>query len=420
MQGPAIQGRQRAEEIRRALEALGPDPRWLSELASEITDAIHDEMPELDADEELRRGTYASTESVVRTFVEMILAGQDPEDAEMAPAAVEYAREFVRRGLPQDALLRTYQVGHATFFRLWAEQLREVLDDPVELSHAIEAGGSWSFAYIDVLSRGLIQRYADERDRWVRSAAALRLDVTEQVLGGGPVDLDQAEAELSYRLRRPHLAFVVWGAHDDERSRDLGAIERAASEVAALQPSGQPLLVPFGSDLVAGWIGGSGLPDAATLESARLDAARESNLRVACGAPAEGVEGFRRSHRQAKQARRVAQLDGAPAGSATLYDRVALIALASADLDHAREFAGAELGPLAGDDESTRRLAQTLMVYLEERSSPKRAAKRLGVHENTIPNRIRAAQALLDRPIDERVPELLVALRLRSAIEPGE
>jgi DNA-binding PucR family transcriptional regulator len=102
----------------------------------------------------------------------------------------------------------------------------------------------------------------------------------------------------------------------------------------------------------------------------------------------------------------------------TLYEHVALTALASADLNHARDFVSAELGPLAAGDESTRRLAETLTVYLEERSSPKRAAKRLGVHENTIPNRIRAAQALLDRPIDERVPELLVALRLRSALDP--
>jgi hypothetical protein len=416
MKEPAIQGRQRQEQLRRAIEALGVDPRWLSGVASSITDAIHAEMPELDADEELRRGTYASTEGVLRTFVEMVFAGQDPEEAEMPPAAVEYAREFVRRGLPLDSLLRTYYIGHATFFRLWVQELREVLDDPIELSGAIEAGGSWSFAYIDTLSRGLVQRYADERDRWVRSAAALRLDLTERLLGGSPVDLGQAEAQLGYRLGRPHLAFVVWGDPDDERGQDLGAIERAASEVASLHASSQPLLVPFGSDLVAGWIGGPGLPDATVLESARFGAAHEADLRVAFGAPADGAEGFRRSHQQARYARRVALLNGGRPGSVTLYDRVALTALASADLDHAREFVSAELGPLAADDESTRRLATTLTVYLEERSSPKRAAKRLGVHENTIPNRIRAAQSLLERPIEERVPELLVALRLRSVL----
>jgi hypothetical protein len=416
MQGPAITGQPRQEQLRLAVEALGADPQWLSGLAASITEAIHAEMPELDADEQLRRGTYASTEGNLRTFVEMVFAGQAPEEAEMPPAAVEYAREFVRRGLPLDSLLRTYYIGHATFFRLYVEQLRDVMDDPVELTHAIEAGGSWSFAYIDTLSRGLVQRYADERDRWVRSAAAHRLDVTERLLTGGPIDLAQAEAQLGYRLRRQHLAFVVWGEPDDERAQDLGAIERAASEIAGLHATGQPLLVPFGSDLVAGWIGAPGLPDGAALEAARFGAADEAGLRVAFGAPAGGAEGFRRSHEQARYARRVALLRDARPGSVTLYDRVALTALASADLEHAREFVSAELGPLAADDESTRRLAETLTVYLEERSSPKRAAKRLGVHENTIPNRVRAAQALLERPIDERVPELLVALRLRSVL----
>ena len=141
---------------------------------------------------------------------------------------------------------------------------------------------------------------------------------------------------------------------------------------------------------------------------------------MAFGALADGVEGFRRSHEQARHARRVALLHGHRPGSVTLYERVALTALACADLDHARDFTEAELGELAAPDESTRRLAATLLAYLEERSSPKRAARRLGVHENTVTNRVRSAQELLPSPIDERIPELLVALRLRAVLEqPG-
>ena len=44
--------------------------------------------------------------------------------------------------------------------------------------------------------------------------------------------------------------------------------------------------------------------------------------------------------------------------------------------------------------------------------SPLLASQRLGVHENTITNRIRAAQEQLPHPIEHRSPELLVALRL--------
>jgi DNA-binding PucR family transcriptional regulator len=347
----------------------------------------------------------------------MVIARQEPEEAEMPPPAIEYAREFVRRGLPIDYLLRTYQIGHASFFRVWIGQLRELVDDPVELTAAIEYGTGWTFTYVDTLSRGLMRRYAHERDRWVRSAAALRSEVVQALLDQAQTDVSHAEAQLGYRLDRTHLAFVVWGEPaGTERGDDLGMIERVASEIGSGQAPGQSLLVPFGTDLVAGWIGGPELPSPADLETIRIGSAADAGLQVAFGSPADGIEGFRRGHLQARHALRVALLRGARPGSVTVYDRVALTALASADLEHARQFVASELGPLAADDDDTRRLAATLMIYLEERSSPKRAAKRLGVHENTIPNRVRAAQALLERPIEERVPELLVALRLRSAL----
>jgi hypothetical protein len=44
--------------------------------------------------------------------------------------------------------------------------------------------------------------------------------------------------------------------------------------------------------------------------------------------------------------------------------------------------------------------------------SPLRASDRLGVHDKTIPNRIRAAQEPLPHPTEHRSPELLVALRV--------
>jgi hypothetical protein len=56
----------------------------------------------------------------------------------------------------------------------------------------------------------------------------------------------------------------------------------------------------------------------------------------------------------------------------------------------------------------------TLRVYLEGNTSPLRASHRLGVDENTITNRIRAAPELLPHPIEHRSAELLVALRLMS------
>jgi DNA-binding PucR family transcriptional regulator len=96
----------------------------------------------------------------------------------------------------------------------------------------------------------------------------------------------------------------------------------------------------------------------------------------------------------------------------TRYEDVALTAVASADMDLARDFVARELGPLAEQDDDTVRLAATLRVYLEERASPRRTAQRLGVHENTVKNRVRTIRGLLGHAPEERVAETLVALRL--------
>jgi DNA-binding PucR family transcriptional regulator len=133
---------------------------------------------------------------------------------------------------------------------------------------------------------------------------------------------------------------------------------------------------------------------------------------AALGSPGAGAQGFAHSHREAMYARRVARLARRSGGSITRYGEVSLTALACADLEQAREFVAAELGSLAGSDDQTMRLSGTLRVYLEENMSPLRASQRLGIHENTVTNRIRSAQELLPHPIPERATELAVALRL--------
>jgi DNA-binding PucR family transcriptional regulator len=94
------------------------------------------------------------------------------------------------------------------------------------------------------------------------------------------------------------------------------------------------------------------------------------------------------------------------------YEDVALTAVASVDMELAREFVARELGPLPAQDDDTVWLAATLRVYLEEQASPRRTAQRLGVHENTVKNRVRSVRDILGHPPEQRVAEVLVALRL--------
>jgi hypothetical protein len=401
------------ELLRDLFARFDADPEWIPAAAREITNAIHAELPELEVDDELRVSTFAGSHSVLRLLADMIELRRPPSEAQPPPAAVEYAREFVRRGVTIDTLLRTYHVGHATFFRNIVVLVDREVIDPGQAKRAIEAAANWTFDYVQALIRGLVARYAEEREAWIRSAAAIRSETLRALLAEDPIDPQTAGRRLGYNLDRRHVAFVVWWSDDAMAGEDLASLERVAFDLARSLGGAQALVVPLGARLVAGWIP---LDDSVAAPGAglsiRLGIGSHEPILAAVGTPARGVAGFCDSHRDALNARRVAQLAARRAGSVTRYEDVALTALTSVDLELARRFVTAELGPLAAQDDDTLRLTATLRVYLEERGSPRRSAQRLGVHENTIKARVRTINELLGHPSGERVGELLVALRL--------
>jgi sugar diacid utilization regulator len=390
------------------------DPGWLPAAAESITEAIHAEIP-LDNDQHLRASTYASTESVLWLMVAMILRDQPPQEAEPTHAAIANAREFVRRGLPIAALLRAYPIGQATFFRGWVAQLNSQLDDPRLIARGIELGAAWTFTYIRTLSGALVELYAQEREQWVRSASALRRETVSALLAGTKIDAHTAGQRLGYELDRHHLAFVVW-PEDGANGVDVAALEHAAVQYGNLIGATGVLVVALNPGLVAAWIG-AWSPIAVDSDGQRSQTQTPVTLLaggtlLAVGNSAAGTDGFRRSHDEAMQARQVTQLLTKRPRTPIKYDDVALAALGSIDVRRAREFVERELGLLARQDDDTRRLAITLQAYLEEQASPRRTAQRLGVHENTVKNRVRAAEDILGRASDRRVAELLLALRL--------
>src|SRR5262249_50298986 len=150
----------------------------------------------------------------------------------------------------------------------------------------------------------------------------------------------------------------------DGGEQALAMLERAAVEIARALGALGPLLVPRRRLCLGAWVGWHG---ERTLNAApgRLDGQAFPDVLAGFGSPGHGVPGFCRSHREAMHARRVAQLTHRRPGSVTPYDDVALASLASADVEHAKEFIATELGPLAADDDHSRRLTATLRVYLE-------------------------------------------------------
>jgi hypothetical protein len=362
----------------------------LDELAAQTVEVLARESPEVHADPDLRDLARRSAAANIE-LVAAVVRGEADLRVRSPSQAVAYARELARRNVPMGELARAYRIGQRVMWRFGVAELREAIDDPAEVAGAIESYTDATFATGEVLMGGALERYAAERDRWVRSADALRRATVQELLEGGAVDVAAASGRLRYELRRAHTAFVVWAEADD------ALLESAA--VAVGGPSA--LVVPLGNGLVAGWCP----PDEA-------DPAAAPEALVAFGLPAEGLTGFRASHGQAMEARRVARLGGLP--SPVGYEDVALTALLTHDLEQAHAFAERELGALA--DAEAARLAATVLEVLVHQGSPRRAAQRLGLHENTVAKRARAAEELLGRPIDARPVETLAALLILRAV----
>ena len=157
-------------------------------------------------------------------------AGADPSEAAPPPTAIEHAYEYRAPGGPVDVLLRAYQVGQASFLHAVSAAVRDAINDPHEVAEALEDVAGITLTYINAVIADLIKHYADERERWVRSAAAVRAQTARAVLAGEPIDLDAAEQRLGYSLRRAHLGFVVWSPPQGESIDDITALERAAAD----------------------------------------------------------------------------------------------------------------------------------------------------------------------------------------------
>ncbi len=385
-------------------------------IAAELSREVHDRAPGLASDAEFQAETHRAGAEVVAQIAQRLLQGGSAK-AHLPPSLLRWAEEFVHRGIELPVLLGVVRVGYAGFATRWSTRLQAHEAPPEVLVRALSQSLLDVFAYVDALSGALVLAYSAERDRWSRSVEALRADIVRSLLDGAPVDVSVAEHRLGHRLRTSQLAFEVWSGAEDLREVG-GALDLAARSVTEGTGGSRCLLIPSGGRTLSGWI--AGVNEATALDFMRrgtLDAPPEAGIRCAMGLTGEGPDGFRMSHEQSRHARRIAEGLGAAPNSVTGYAEVALAALASADPAHAKAFVVDELGRLADVSPSTRRIAETVRVYLEEGRNRARASRRLGVHSNTVAYRLEKAVELLGHGLEERATEVQVALTIAPLVD---
>jgi DNA-binding PucR family transcriptional regulator len=129
---------------------------------------------------------------------------------------------------------------------------------------------------------------------------------------------------------------------------------------------------------------------------------------VTVGEPAEGLTGWRLSHRQAKATLPIAERRKQPI---LCYADVALLASILRDDLVATSLYKLYLEPLERARDGGKVARETLRAYFAAERNISSTAAALGVDRRTVRNRICAIEELLGRPLKGSVAELEIALR---------
>ncbi|NMM83806.1 hypothetical protein B2J88_05455 [Rhodococcus sp. SRB_17] len=375
--------------------------------ADEMLDYIVERIPEAGKDDGLRGLTLGSCSSNIEAALSMVRNGIDASVASAPVTALEHARAMAARGYSVDVMLRFYRIGHAYFTERIFAKAGELVTDPALALVVVSELQNYAFAYVDRISSEVATEYVAELDRIQNRVRAARTDAVRRLLAGDRIDLGRAEGTLSHRLTGWQTAFVCWTERDDA---DLMRVGRT---IGGHLGSEHPLLVTDGTQTLWGWVSTSSIPRDLPPLMGRIP----KLVHVSLGIPAQGPAGFRKSHAQALRARRIVELAGRET-EVTSYADMALVDMMSSDLDLARGFVAAELGALAvvGLREAEER--QALLAVLDAQGGLAAAGKELGIHRNTVLQRMRRGEERRGRPASERIAELHAALRLVDVLGP--
>jgi hypothetical protein len=386
----------------------------LVDASSAIFRSLEGQIPELRGDAGLVELLGNSVEGNVDTILHALRYDIAVERVEAPTAALEYARRLAQHGVPVNALVRAYRLGQRQMNELVFAELRAMdIPEPMRVA-VIEAITGTMFEYIDWMSQQVVGVYEDERERWLENQNSLRaLRVREVLAANKAIDVDAATTSIRYPLRWHHLGLIMWYPDPGTEGDDLARLQRFVRELGEAAGAGAGSLF-VAADRSCGW---GWLPYRAVVTDAvekvrRFALTRPDSPSVAIGTMASGIEGFRRSHREAAEARGVAIVRERRGSTviAASDPGVSVVARLGGDVVDTREWVVAVLGDLAGDNENDARLRETLRMYLACGSSYKVAAEELNMHFNSVKYRVGRAVARRGREIGSDRLEVELAL----------
>ncbi|MFI5776776.1 PucR family transcriptional regulator [Nocardia sp. NPDC051570] len=387
----------------------------VTQVSANIRQNLEADIPELRGDARTVELLGASVEGNVDTILHALRHDIPVAGIQAPAAAIEYARRLAQHGIPVNALVRAYRLGQRRMTELVFAELHAVDIEAEDRIPVVEVITTTLFEYIDGITQQVVAVYETEREQWLESRNSLRaLRVREVLAGRRPVDVDAAIEAIRYPLHWYHVALVMWYPDTETSGDELTRLQRFVRELAEATDTGaRPLFAA--ADGGSGW---AWLPfraaNSAVVERIRdFAVARPEGPWLTIGEMASGIDGFRRTHRQAQAARSVAVAGGAVSKVLAASDPgLAAAALLGGDVGAAGQWVAHVLGELAADNDNDERLRETLRVFLGAGSSYKAAAAELDLHFNSVKYRVARAISRRGRPIEADRLDVELALLL--------
>ncbi|HYF27202.1 MAG TPA: helix-turn-helix domain-containing protein [Baekduia sp.] len=361
----------------------------LTELTGLILERLREAVPEFFADEDVAFDMAAAVAANVRR-VHRLLAEDAPRARSdvVAAEAGDLLQTTLQHGIPLISLLEAYRSAQSLATDWWQRRLER--DAPPRLlPAATRALHQRIVAYIDAASVEIRTSYELERRALESSPDGRRAHLVRKLLSGEPLDVDAAARTLNHPLTGRHVALVLWREGDD---RDDEALETTLAAIHAAVPAAR-LLSTSARHRVYAWLSTHGALDVRPA----LALPTAPGVRVAMSGLHAGVDGFVRAHVEATQTAAIVRdrPAGAGQGRIAVFERFELLAFFAREREDTARFVQRALGPLAADTPQAARARETLWAYLAAGASATRAARRLGVHRNTVGYRLQAVADLL-------------------------
>jgi PucR-like helix-turn-helix protein/diguanylate cyclase with GGDEF domain len=400
-----------------------PLPDWVQALAKDFdVDKLVDVIigrclsiafPNQAHDDEFRGYLTASTRANARCL-RSVIAGEIALEDVYLEQVLSFAKVQAQLRIPQKSMQRSYRISFFTMWEAWSAHLRQIfVDRDVDRDEAALAQQLLTqtiLGYQDFVASQVAETYTRDYEALNRSRAHMRRSLVKDILRDESGALSGSDAAiLSYDLTCRHIAVLLPTVAE-------GAATQLAVGLRTAVSCQHALVYPLTLNSTVVWLGRIGEWKRTVLDA--LDAVlTEAGVPAAVGGPHAGIEGFRTTLAESRDAERIrAAWDRPGAPSVVHHNDVGLEILLMRDPSQAQQFVERELGPLSGNTVEAARLRETLEASFRF-GSHVAAAEHLQLHEHTVRNRLHKAEELLGHTLSERRTELQVAARLMRLLD---